>query len=69
LSLSKGSGLTLHFDELCVLNLSKEVALFHPAFKDGASAVSPSIELRALSLSKGSAERLGTAERVNSTEG
>ena len=31
----RGSGLTLHFDELSVLNLSKEAALLHPVFKDG----------------------------------
>jgi hypothetical protein len=33
-----GSGLTLHFDELSVLNLSKEAALLPPVLKDGACA-------------------------------
>ena len=30
-----GSGLTLHFDKLSVLNLSKEAALLYTVFKDG----------------------------------
>jgi len=30
-----GSGLTLHFDGLSVLSLSKEAAFLHPAFKGG----------------------------------
>ena len=35
-----GSWLTLHFDRLSVLSVPKEAGLSHPAFKDGASAVS-----------------------------
>jgi hypothetical protein len=39
LNLSKGSGLILHFDELSVLSLSKEAALFTPIKKSGFGAV------------------------------
>jgi len=35
---AEGSGLTLHFDRLSVLSLSKEAALLYPAFKAGFGA-------------------------------
>ncbi len=48
------SGLTLYFDKLSVLSFPKDAAHYTPLERGLAFNPSPSIELRALSLSKGS---------------